>query len=60
VLVASGAKSWNLTRSRAHVGRQVNDVAEFWDGMVDDVRIYNVVLTPEQIKQAMRGDTAKG
>lgn len=59
VLVASGSKTWNLTRSRAHIGRQVNNVSEFWDGMVDDVRIYNMVLTPEQIQQAMRGDTAK-
>jgi len=59
VLVTSGAKTWNLTPSRAHIGRQINDVAEFWDGMIDDVRIYNVTLTPEQIKQAMRGDTAK-
>ena len=59
VLVTLETKTWNLTPGRAHIGRQVNDVAEFWDGMVDDVRIYNVALTPDDIRQAMRGDTAK-
>jgi hypothetical protein len=56
--VVSEAKSWDLVLSRAHIGRQVNDVAEFWDGLIDDVRIYNRVLTPEEIQQAMRGDTS--
>jgi len=28
----------------------------FFDGMIDDVRIYNRALTPEEIQQAMRGD----
>ena len=56
VEVASAPKSWNLTRSRAHIGRQVNDYVEFWDGAVDDVRIYNKALTLEEIVQAMRGD----
>ncbi|MFC1792408.1 LamG domain-containing protein [Planctomycetota bacterium] len=56
--VAAEAKSWDLVLSRAHIGRQVNDVAEFWDGLIDDVRIYNRVLTPEEIQQAMRGDTS--
>ncbi|MGB2862899.1 MAG: LamG domain-containing protein [Sedimentisphaerales bacterium] len=56
--VATEAKSWDLVLSRAHIGRQVNDVAEFWDGLIDDVRIYDRVLTSEEIKQAMRGDTS--
>jgi hypothetical protein len=56
VEVASAAKSWNLPLSRAHIGRQVNDAAEFWDGAVDDVRIYNKALTPEEVVQTMRGD----
>jgi hypothetical protein len=56
VEVASAAKSWNLARGRAHIGRQVNDAVEFWDGTVDDVRIYNKALTPEEVAQAMRGD----
>jgi len=55
--VASEAKTWNLALGRGHIGRQVNDAAEFWDGLVDDVRIYNRVLTPQEIQQTMRGDT---
>jgi hypothetical protein len=54
--VASAAKTWNLVPSRAHIGRQVNDYVEFWDGAVDDVRVYNKALTPEEVTQAMRGD----
>ncbi len=56
VEVESAAKNWNLIPSRAHIGRQVNDAVEFWDGTVDDVRIYNKALTPEEVRQAMRGD----
>jgi regulation of enolase protein 1 (concanavalin A-like superfamily) len=56
VEVASVAKTWSLVPSRACIGRQVNTLAEFWDGMVDDVRIYSVALTPPQIKDIMRGD----
>ncbi|UCE49318.1 MAG: LamG domain-containing protein [Phycisphaerales bacterium] len=54
--VLSEAKEWNLNLSRARIGRQVNDAAEFWDGLIDDVRIYNKVLTPEEITLVMRGD----
>jgi len=56
VEVASVPKAWNLTLGRAHIGRQVNDATEFWSGMVDDVRLYNVALTPEQILEVMQGD----
>ena len=55
--VATETKDWNLVLSRAHIGRQVNDLVEFWDGTVDDVRIYNKALTQDEIVQAMRGDT---
>jgi hypothetical protein len=54
--VASMPKTWNLVKGLAHIGRQVNSAAEFWDGTIDDVRIYNVALTPAQIKEVMRGD----
>jgi regulation of enolase protein 1 (concanavalin A-like superfamily) len=54
--VASAAKTWNLIPLRAHIGRQVNTLVEFWDGMIDDVRVYNVALTPEGIKDIMRGE----
>ena len=54
--VAAEAKSWNLALSRAHIGRQVNDYLEFWGGMIDDVRIYNKALTPDEIAKVMIGD----
>ena len=39
------------------IGKGCKDsVSASWDGMVDDVRIYNKALTADQIKQAMRGD----
>jgi concanavalin A-like lectin/glucanase superfamily protein len=47
--VASGEKTWDLVLNRAHIGRQVNDVAEFWDGAVDEVRIYDGALSAEEI-----------
>ena len=55
--VATESKDWNLALGRAHIGQQVNDLAEFWDGAIDDVRIYNKALTKDEILQAMRGDT---
>jgi len=54
--VAAEAKNWDLVLSRAHIGRQVNDIAEFWDGLIDDVRIYDKVLTPDEIMKVMTGD----
>ncbi len=30
-----------------------------WDGMIDDVRVYNKALTADEIKLAMRGDTKR-
>ena len=54
--VLSEAKEWNLNLSRARIGRQVNDAAEFWAGLIDDVRIYDKVLTPEEITLVMRGN----
>lgn len=56
VEVTSAGKAWNLVASRAHIGRQVNSAVEFWDGMIDDVRVYNVALTAEQVRETMRGD----
>ncbi len=47
--VASAAKNWNLPLSRAHIGRQVNDAAEFWAGAVDEVRLYDRALSPDEI-----------
>jgi hypothetical protein len=47
--VASGAKTWNLVRSQARIGQQVNDLNEFWDGSVDDVRIYSHALSAAEV-----------
>ncbi len=46
---AATAKTWNLVRARAHIGRQVNDAPEFWQGLVDDVRLYDRALSPDEI-----------
>ena len=47
----SATKNWNLALNRAHVGRQVNGYAEFWDGLIDDVRIYDYALSPAEVKK---------
>ena len=39
------------------VGQGGKDAGGGWYGLIDDVRIYNKVLTADEIKQAMRGDT---
>jgi hypothetical protein len=49
VEVASAAKAWNLIKSHARLGQQVNELNEFWDGAVDDVRIYNHALSPAEV-----------
>jgi len=54
--MTSAAKNWNLVRSQARMGQQVNDLNEFWDGAVDDVRIYNQALSPEEVA-AVAGQT---
>lgn len=46
--VASEPKTWDLVPSRAYVGQQVNE-AEFWDGAVDEVRLYDRALTAEEL-----------
>jgi sialidase-1 len=54
-LVASAAKDWRLVLNRAYIGRQVNDAGEFWDGAVDDVRVYRRVLSPGEVKDIVEG-----
>ena len=53
--VASAAKSWNTTLGRAHLGQQVNNFNEFWNGLIDDVRLYNHVLSVEELADVMAG-----
>ncbi len=56
--VASEAKAWNLAAGAARIGQQINNLSEFWYGAIDDVRLYRIALTTEQIIEAMRGDPA--
>ena len=49
VEIVSGPKNWNLVVSRTHIGQQVNDLFEFWNGTVDEVRIYRAALSPAEI-----------
>ena len=37
-----------------HIG--TNQWSQTYTGLIDDVRVYNKVLSPEELKQAMRGD----
>jgi hypothetical protein len=49
VEVASAAKTWNLVRSQARIGQQVNALSEFWAGSIDDVRVYSQTLSPAEV-----------
>lgn len=49
VLKASGAKNWNLIPGNFYIGEQVNNMAEYWNGSVDDVRIYNRALSAADV-----------
>jgi len=39
------------------IGAGAKDASGGWDGLIDDVRIYDKVLTAEEIQQVMLGDT---
>jgi hypothetical protein len=41
----SGDRSWNTVITVARIGRQVNEANEFWDGLVDEVRVYDQTLS---------------
>ncbi len=47
--VAAGEKTWNLVINRARIGRQINDLPEFWAGRIDEVRLYDQALTAEEV-----------
>lgn len=51
----SGARNWRLSPKCATIGRQVEFSSEFWNGLVDDVRIYSRVLTEAEIRQIAQG-----
>ena len=47
-LLTSASKSWNLTKSQAYIGQQVGG-GEFWNGFIDEVRIYNRALSAAEV-----------
>lgn len=47
--VASGPKVWPLVPFVAYLGEQVNSAGEIWNGLIDEVRMYNRVLTPAEV-----------
>jgi hypothetical protein len=49
VEVASQAIVWNLLLSKVFIGRSVNNV-NYWQGSIDDVRIYNTALSAAQVQ----------
>ncbi len=49
VMVLSEVKNWSLIPENAYIGKQVNH-KEAWNGSIDDVRIYNKVLSPSEIQ----------
>ena len=55
-LVASGAKSWNLVPGSCYIGEQVNNASEYFNGSIDDVRIYNRVLSATEIANLAAGN----
>ncbi len=55
VEVGSAAKNWNLVLSRAFLGEQVNAAGEYWNGAIDDVRLYDHVVTLDELPAIMAG-----
>jgi len=49
VLKASAAESWNLVPSKCYIGEMVSDLAQYWNGQIDDVRIYNRALSAADV-----------
>ncbi|UCD49687.1 MAG: hypothetical protein JSW27_19405 [Phycisphaerales bacterium] len=55
VEVGAMGKNWNLVLNRAFIGEQVNSAGEYWDGLVDDVCLFDHTLSPEEILDVMAG-----
>ena len=53
LLTTSGTNYWTWTDNTAYIGRRTSGT--YFKGQVDDVRIYNYPLTPEQIKIIYNG-----
>jgi hypothetical protein len=55
VEIGSAAKTWNLVLNRAYIGEQINSAGEYWNGMVDEVCIFDHTLSVEEILDVMAG-----
>ena len=55
VLMQSAAKSWNLVPNVCYIGCYLDNSA-FWNGPVDDVRIYNRALSQTEITRLNSGN----
>jgi hypothetical protein len=55
-LVASSPKTWNLAPSHCYIGEQVNNASEYFNGSIDDIRIYNRALSASEIANLAAGN----
>jgi hypothetical protein len=55
-LVASSTRNWNLVPYECYIGEQVNNANEYWQGSIDDVRIYNRALSATEISSLSQGN----
>ena len=49
IVAAFAERAWNTVITVARIGRQVNEASEFWDGLVDEVRLYDQVLSQAEM-----------
>jgi len=49
VEVTSGQRDWDTIVTVARIGRQVNEANEFWDGHIDEVRLYDTALSADEM-----------
>lgn len=52
--LATSTVGWDLLRSVAYIGRQVNG-GEYWSGLIDDVRLYNRALSASEVQALFLG-----
>jgi len=50
-LLSSSAKSWNtvLSTTDGIIGTQISNIAQYWNGNISDVRLYNRALSASEI-----------
>jgi len=53
---ADATGSIDSSTYRVHIGENAQQTRRHWNGLIDDVRIYNKALTMEEIQEAMRGE----